>query len=350
MAVDRFSIGFGRAHRSAGRDKHGVEWRIGWIPLGGYVRFAGDENAASVPDDAKTWSELRQRIVDRAKGEAALSDRYFHFKPSGQRALVVAAGPVANFSWPSCCSPSCWRSVGETSSPPRIGVGRARQPGRARPASRPATWSSQADGRQIDDFLDVQQLRDRCAPTMPIDFVVERGGRPVALTATPERTRDHDQLDRRRRSSAPSAWRSRPAAATSIASATRRSRRSAGGAERTWDVLNTTVFYLGRMVTRPGVRRPARRPAAASPQPRARPPRPAPRARRTWRIAARRLVALLSLAAVLSVGIGFMNLLPVPVLDGGHLLFYAYEAVARRPLGARVQAAGYRVGLACCWV
>ena len=58
------------------------------------------------------------------------------------------------------------------------------------------------------------------------------------------------------------------------------------------------------------------------------------------------MVALLSLAAVLSVGIGFMNLLPVPVLDGGHLLFYAYEAIARRPVGARVQAAGYRVGLA----
>ena len=93
MAVDRFAIGFGRPI-AAWKDRAGVEWRIGWAPLGGYVRFAGDENIASVPDQADL-AAMRSEIEKR-EGVAAVA-RYFHFRPIWQRAIVVAAGPFANF-------------------------------------------------------------------------------------------------------------------------------------------------------------------------------------------------------------------------------------------------------------
>ena len=119
-----------------------------------------------------------------------------------------------------------------------------------------------------------------------------------------------------------------------------------GGVDRTANVLETTVYYLGRLVrgqeSADQLGGPLRI-AQASGQVAQAGAEGAPDAGLKFLGS---FVALLELAAVLSVGIGFMNLLPVPVLDGGHLLFYAYEAVARRPLAARVQAAGYRVGLA----
>src|SRR5580698_6855163 len=93
IAVDRFSIGFGRTIASF-KDRWGVEWRIGWLPLGGYVRFAGDENLASVPDDMDL-STLKTEIALREG--AGAEKRYFYFKPLWQRALIVAAGPAINF-------------------------------------------------------------------------------------------------------------------------------------------------------------------------------------------------------------------------------------------------------------
>src|SRR5580698_7058842 len=93
VAVDRFSVGFGPT-MFAWRDKWGVEWRLAWLPLGGYVRFAGDENAASVPDEDDLDS-LKARIIEREG--AGAETRYFPFKPLWQRALVVLAGPASNF-------------------------------------------------------------------------------------------------------------------------------------------------------------------------------------------------------------------------------------------------------------
>jgi regulator of sigma E protease len=91
--IDRFSIGFGNAIASW-RDKSGVDWRIGWLPIGGYVRFAGDENAASIPD-AEDLAAMRQDLIDQGRGPEI--DQYFHFKPIYQRAIIAAAGPAANF-------------------------------------------------------------------------------------------------------------------------------------------------------------------------------------------------------------------------------------------------------------
>lgn len=339
VAIDRFSIGFGRALFSR-RDKSGVEWRVGWIPLGGYVRFSGDENAASVPDqdDLET---LRSQII-RTEGREALG-RYFHFKPLWQRAIVVAAGPFSNFLLAIAIFTILTMAFGKPVIVPKIaGV----MPGSAAEQAgfKPGDLIVRADGRPLRSFDEVNEVV-QIRVNLPTEFVVRRAGQDVTLIATPHfAMRADDSGEKRRqgtlgviRATGPGAIqriRYNPAEALGE------------GVDRTWHILRTTVFYLGRMVTgqvpTDQLGGPLRIAQVSSQAAEA----GAEGAQGIGEAILGAGANLLGLAAVLSVGIGFMNLLPVPVLDGGHLLFYAYEAATRRPLAAKVQAAGYRVGLA----
>ena len=339
VAVDRFSIGFGRAlfRRT---DRKGVEWVVGWLPLGGYVRFAEDDSAATSVPDRETLETMRADI-QRREGPGA-ERRYFHFKPVWQRAIIVAAGPIANFILAIVLFAGLLSAIGENVLPPRID-----RVAWFSPAERAGFQSGdlvvEAGGRRIDNFLDIYEIVGLRAG-VPIDFVVQRGGERVAIVATPERKLTAD----------PSGVRQKIGylglQAPPASEVTRRHygplEAVAKGAERTWRVVTTTVFYLGRLVTGresgdqlSGPLRIAQASGAAASA-------GADSGQAFGEKAAGVAIALLSLTAVLSVGIGFMNLLPVPVLDGGHLVFYAYEAAARRPVGAGVQAASYRVGLA----
>jgi regulator of sigma E protease len=339
VAIDRFSIGFGRPI-AQWRDRSGVEWRIGWMPLGGYVRFAGDENAASVPDQNDLQS-LRSEI-ERREGREGLN-RYFHFKPLWQRAIVVAAGPFANFGLAIALFAFLLMTVGEQVMPPRIDAVLPGSPAAAAGFQK-GDLVVEANGRRLDNYLDLQQLV-ALRSNAPTTFVVERGGREVEITATPERRTVTGRLGGEQRIGVLGLL--GPQRATDL-TVRRYGPIGAleGGVKRTWRVLDTTVYYLGRLI---GGKENADQLGG--------PLRIAQASGQVAQVGAQgavgvgqvllgSAVALLGLAAVLSVGIGFMNLLPVPVLDGGHLLFYAYEAVARRPLAAGIQAAGYRVGLA----
>ena len=337
--IDQFSIGFGKAI-AKWTDKSGVEWRIGWMPVGGYVRFAGDENAASVPDQ-NDLEAMRRDLVAR-EGEAALY-QYFHFKPLWQRAFITAAGPVSNFILAIVVFSVLLFTLGEPWSPARVDTV---TPGSAAAEAgfRPGDVVLKADNRKINNFSSLQGMVFLSSGT-PIQFLVERDGREVVLTATPRRSEVTDRLGHkqhlgllgignRQRPGDLKIKRYGPLEAVG------------GGVERTFDVVRTTVHYLGRLIvgreTAEQLSGPlgmaqlsgdiAKQTAAASSS--------------TRSLVVNGIITLFELVANISVGIGFLNLLPVPVLDGGHLLFYAYEAVARRPLAAKVQAAGYRVGLA----
>ncbi len=339
VAIDRFSIGFGKAIASW-TDKSGVEWRIGWIPLGGYVKFSGDDNASSVPD-SENLANLRRDIEAQEGREAVL--RYFHFKPLWQRAIVVAAGPLANFALAITLFAALLLAFGQFVLPPKIA---AVQPGS--PAERAGFLAGdlvlKAEGRPIKGFDELAQLVQVRA-NVPTDFVVERGGREVEIVATPEWAVRTDQVAGERRQGMLGLS---PAQSKADYIHVRYNpiQAVAGGVDRTWRTLETTVYYLGRMVTGQvaadqlsgplGIARISGKVAQAG----------AEGAPDVGSMILGGGVNLLQLAAFISVSIGFMNLLPVPVLDGGHLLFYAYEAVARRPVAAKVQAAGYRVGLA----
>ncbi len=336
VAIDCFSIGFG-PKIVAWRDKTGVEWRIASIPLGGYVRFSGDDNAASVPDGADL-AILKREIASR-EGEAAVS-RYYHFKPVWQRAIIAVAGPVANFLLAIAVLSVFMATIGETRNPARVfGV----TPGSAAEAAgfKAGDVVVKADGRKIETFQDLNgyvMLRAK----LPIDFTVQRGATTLHLTGVPREVEVQDQINGRMKigrlgiegRSTPtryrsSVWRAVPDAAVEV-----------------WDQISTIGFYLGRLVTGQiaadqisgviGIGHTVGAVAKAS----------TADAPDVPTMVLRFFISMMLLVATLSVSIGFMNLLPIPVLDGGHLLMYAYEAIARRPLKAKFQAAGFRAGLA----
>lgn len=339
VKVDRFSIGFGKALYQR-TDRHGIEWRVGWLPLGGYVKFSGDLDASSVPDQAGL-AELRQRVIAE-HGPGAERD-YFHFKPIWQRALIVAAGPVANFVLAIAIFTVLFSLVGVELRPARVAAVAAGSPAAAA-GFRPNDLITEINGRAIEDGGEVVRAVSLSSGD-PVRFTVERGAETLELTATPLRQVEDDPIAGRI---------SIGRIGVNLASTQAEIRHvrynpaqaAVRGTQEVGAVLGTTLTYLGRIITGResgdqlsgplGIAKASgaltNAAVAANPDPLA--------------MAINLGLTLTSFAAILSIGIGFLNLLPIPVLDGGHLLFYGYEAVARRPVAASVQEAGYRVGLA----
>ena len=339
VKMDRFAIGFGRALFSH-TDKRGVEWRIGWIPAGGYVKFSGDLDASSVPD-AAGLAELRQRVIAE-EGPAAVRD-YFHFKPVWQRALITAGGPAANFVLAITIFTLLFATFGDQISPPRV-VNVTPGSAAASAGFQPGDLILEANGdavRRGEDVIRVVTLNS----ATPVHFVVERDGQRMPLTATPVRTTTQDAvagqikvgrigLEMGYRRDEIRAIRYNPIEAVGAA------------VRQTGDVLGTTFTYIGRIFSGResgdllnGPLGIAKAAGGISQQATA---GEAPAGLKAANLA----LTLIQFAAILSIGIGFINLMPIPVLDGGHLVFYAYEAVAKKPVAAKVQEAGYRVGLA----
>jgi regulator of sigma E protease len=334
VAVDRFSIGFGRAIVSF-KDRWGVEWRIGWLPLGGYVRFTGDDNAASVPDQ-EDLNSLQSRIA-RREGVGA-ERRYFYFKPLWQRALIVAAGPAINFVFSIALFAILFATVGEPGASMRV---MTIVPGSAAAAAgvRAGDLITAADGHRLDRFEDLQAyVQDR--PGVLMDLSVSRAGHMLEIPITPG-------VDVQKSPAGGSV----KVGLLGIASQATLHRdgplQAVGrGAATTWTVVARTGYYVGRMIDGKSgwpfqgffgtakITGALTKDTIASSQ------------TDHVNVALALAVEFAQLAALLSTSIGLVNLLTIPVLDGGHLLFYAYEAVARRPLPAGAQAAGYRVGLA----
>ena len=180
VAVDRFAIGFGRSLLSW-KDRAGVEWRIGWLPLGGYVKFSGDENAASVPDKNDLES-LRASIISREGPGAEL--RYLHFKPLWQRALIILAGPAANFVLAIVVFAACAGFFGQ----------RRRQKQRCRTSHRAARRLRLECGRATLSWTptDIPCAILRMSGFMcssglefPSTLLIDRGGRDINVVARP---------------------------------------------------------------------------------------------------------------------------------------------------------------------
>lgn len=337
-AIDQFSIGFGRS-LVHWRDKQGVEWRIGWLPLGGFVRFSGDDNAASVPDQ-DDLKALRAAVVAE-RGEEAVN-RYFQFKPLWQRAIIVAAGPMANFILAIVLFAALAMSVGEMRYEARVRISEPTGPA-AQAGIRDGDVIKRMNGTAIGGFDDLVNFT-RTHAGVPVRIEVDRGGESVAVTATPVLTEIEDSISGRLKVGILGLG---PHPEMKVERVRLNPFEAVGyGVVQTWKVLDLTVTYLGRVITGQipadqigsllGIGNTAGKVAQAGAS-------GAPSV--AWGLLGS-VVALLGLAAFLSISVGFMNLLPLPVLDGGHLLFYGYEAVARRPLPAAVQAVGYRLGLA----
>lgn len=337
VAIDRFSIGFGRAI-AKWTDKSGVEWRIGMIPLGGYVRFAGDTNDASVPD-AEDLAEMRRQIEEKLGAEAV--SRFYAFKPLWQRALIAAAGPMANFILAITIF-AVVLMAGVLGRVPPVVSGVAPNSPAAAAGFMPGDVVVEADGRAIRYFNELQTFV-RLRANEEVRITVRRGDETKVLVATPRSQNLSDGLSKRLV----------PMGTLGLISSERAVFHNFGpleaigeGARLTGQQIDTTVTYLTRIFTGredgsqiSGIIGMGHASGAIAKQ-------SLKESSSAAEFVYRGGLNLILMAASISIGIGFVNLLPIPMLDGGHLVFYAYEAIARRPVQARVQAASYRVGLA----
>ena len=340
VKVDRFSVGFGRAIVSW-KTRAGMEWRLAWIPLGGYVKFAGEAAAASaaVPD-SEDLARLK-RELDEAEGPGA-HRRYFHFKPVWQRALIVVAGPATNFLLAIALFAVMFSALGVYMAPARVVAVLPGSPAAAA-GFRPGDVITRIGGHSVESQDEVL-LELRFRANVPTRFSVIRDGQPVELQATPGAAVTTDPLAGPQKTGRLGiAW--NPYDVRHVLYPPAQGVRE--GVRQSWRLVRFTLTYIGRVATGRESGAAIGGPIGTAAVSGAAVEYAVKSAHGHAGLAAINAgKELLQLAAMLSVSVGFLNLLPIPILDGGHLLFYAYEAVARKPLGARVQEAGFRIGLA----
>jgi regulator of sigma E protease len=311
IKADVFSIGFGR--EIAGyTDKRGTRWKFGWLPLGGYVKFAGDMNPASQPDAA--WLSL----------PASERAQTFQAKPVWQRAIVVAAGPVTNFIVAILILAAFAVAFGRPVTPPVITSVDARAPAAAA-GLKAGDRIVAIDGRAIDDFSQIAGYVGM-RPGERITLEVDRDGQRIetGLTTGVRTLRDRFGNEERigllgvrsgDRELAPVALLEAPLV----------------GIEQTGRIIRMTIDGIGQIIS-----------GRRSMEELGGPLRIAKVSGERFALGPAEFVFLI---ALISINLGFINLLPVPVLDGGHLLFYAIEGVRRKPVGPEVMEWAFRGGM-----
>jgi regulator of sigma E protease len=312
-----FSIGFG-PELVGFNDRHGTRWKIAAIPLGGYVKFFGDDSPASTPDSARIATMTTSERSESFVGQSVAS-----------RAAIVVAGPMANFLLAIVIFGGVFMFYGKQTMSARVD---SIQPDSAAATAgfQPGDLVTAINGSPITDFSDMQRIVSESAGET-LTIAVKRDGTDKVLTATPILSEEKDIFGNVhrigllgiRRSTAPEDLKYQPVSPPEAVWM---------GAQETWFVIDRTLSYIGGVV----VGREAANQLGG----------PIRIAEMSGQVATLGFGALLHLAAILSVSIGLLNLFPIPLLDGGHLLFYSVEAVRGRPLSERAQEVGFRIGLA----
>ncbi|MGN6374948.1 MAG: M50 family metallopeptidase [Sphingomonas sp.] len=312
VKAEAFSIGFGREIFGFS-DRRGTRWKFGWLPFGGYVRFAGDMNPAGQPDAA--WLSL----------PAAERAQTFQAKPLWQRAIIVAAGPFTNFIVAIAILSAFAYAYGDVRTPAVVG------------SVMPASAAQQAGlktgdeitsigGRSVDTFDGLARyvlLR----PGERVVIGLMRDGHPLAIDARLGKVEVQDGLGNKTAIGQLGVGAPAPVVTkVSLADA------PLVGLRRTGALVRMMTDTIGQVVSGRRSIKDFHGPVG------------------TAQIAGEQislgLDAFVALIAVVSINLGFINLLPVPMLDGGHLFFYAVEAIRRRPLQAEAQEWAFRGGLA----
>jgi regulator of sigma E protease len=312
-----FSIGFG-PELIGFYDRHRTRWKISAIPLGGYVKFFGDQDAASTPDGEK--------LAAMNESERAQS---FVFQPVLKRAAIVVAGPMANFLLAVVIFAAIFMFYGKQTMSARVD---SVQPDSAAAAAgfQPGDVVLAIGGQTVDSFADMQRIVSESAG-VPLEITVDRKGDRLVLKATPMLKEVKDNFGNVHRigilgisrSMAPEDMKFQPVSPPQAVWM---------GVQETWFVVDRTLSYIGGVI----IGREAADQLGG----------PIRIAQMSGQVATLGFAALIHLAAVLSVSIGLLNLFPIPLLDGGHLLFYAIEAMRGRPLSEKAQEVGFRIGLA----
>ncbi|MBI1205878.1 MAG: RIP metalloprotease RseP [Azospirillum sp.] len=312
VRIEVFSFGFGPELLGA-TDRHGTRWKVSAIPLGGYVKMFGDAGAASTPGEG---------LAEMTEAERSVS---FHHKRLGQRTAVVLAGPLANFLFALVVLSLLFATYGQPFTPPDIG---AVQPDSAAAAAgmQPGDVVVEIGGRRIERFEDIQQIV-RLSPGQSLPITLLRDGNSVMVNATPRESTVTDRFGNSHAIGLLGIGRAgmsykRHDPLTAVWQAGR----------ETADLTVGTLVAVGQMIS--GARGTEELGG------------PLRIAQMSGEVARSGIVSLIWFMAILSVNLGLINLFPIPLLDGGHLMFYGIEAVRGRPLGERAQEYGFRIGLA----
>ena len=310
VKADTFSIGFGRKVLGW-TDKRGTEWKIGWLPLGGYVQFAGDRDAVSQPD--AEWQQL----------PADQKSHTFPAQPVWKRALIVLAGPLTNFLFAILIFASFFMAYGVEKTLPVIG--------QIEPKSAAADARLQVgdrivaiNGRTMDTFDDIRMTVGFDLGN-PARLDVERGADRFDLTLRPRIITETDPFGNKSERAIIGILPAKPVytplgPVDAVGAAT----------SQTWGIVRLTGKILGQFLTG---QRSVKEMGG-----------PLKIAKQSGEMATLGPAALIFFIAFVSINLGFINLLPLPMLDGGHLAFYAYEAVRRRPAPAQAQEWAFRFG------
>ncbi|MDX2233778.1 MAG: RIP metalloprotease [Hyphomonadaceae bacterium] len=339
VAIDTFSIGFGKTLLSW-RDRQGVVWRVAALPLGGYVKFTGDADAVS--------SHPEQASDDPAAMAEARRKGLFHAMPLSTRAFVVAAGPFTNFIFSTIAFAALIMIVGRDVTPvaslsPRIDGIEAQGPA-ALGGLQAGDIVTAIDGRPVASFGAMQDIV-RANPGETLAFTVQRDGAIAAAQVTVgardvidrtgvEQETGYLGVSRQTQPEERQIERLGPLAALG------------DGAGQVWGIIASTGAYIGNVFSGKASAEHIAGPAGIFDA--------------SGKVAqsaiagddaagdklGRLALSLLAWAATLSVAVGLVNLMPVPMLDGGHLVFYGIEAARGRPLGPKAQEIGYRAGFA----
>ncbi len=314
VRVEVFSIGFGR-ELFGFFDRYGTRWRFSAVPLGGYVKFFGDADAtSSTPND---------EVETLSPEEKAVS---FHHKPLHKRFAIVAAGPMFNFLFAIIVFAGLFVAYGQPKSAPVLDTviaGSAAEEA----GLMPGDLIVSVDGQMIESFQEIRRIVP-LSNGDPMDIVVERNGRRMTMVATPHLVEMDDGLGNKVQTaqlgisvslSPQDVQRLNPVEAVGAA------------VGQTWQLTSDTFTFLGQILS--GNRSTDELGG------------PVRIAQFSGKAAERGPLDLVMFIALLSVNLGMINLFPIPMLDGGHLLFYTIEALRGRPLTARAQEYGFRFGL-----
>ncbi len=317
VGITDFSIGFGK-ELFGWNDKSGTRWKICLLPLGGYVKFFGDRNVFSQSEQKELINKYNEE--DRKK--------LFILKPLYQRSIIVAAGPLANFALAILIFTFINMFVGKDITPAIIEEVQKDSPAFTSGLKKNDKIIS-IDKKKVESILEVSTLINT-STSEEIEFVVDRAGSEISFLIKPNLVQGKDSLGNSAKkrmigiklSALNNQFEKKKLPPTkAISSATK----------EVWFVTITSLNYLGKMITGSGDSSQLGGPIRI--------------AKITGQVAEYGIIPFLSIMAYISISLGLINLFPIPMLDGGHLMFYFFEKILGRPLSQKTQEGFFRIGL-----
>ena len=317
VGVTDFSIGFGR-EIFGWNDKCGTRWKICWIPLGGYVKFFGDRNVFSQAD--------QEKIINKYSAED--QNKLFVLKPLYQRAIIVAAGPFANFLLAIAIFLSIYMFIGKDFTPAMINEVQNESPAQIAGLKK-NDLILEIDGNKVQSILDVSKLIMMSTSEF-IDFKIQRFENELILKVKPNIIEAEDNIGNK--------VKKRIVGITLSPFNNEINHVKLGPAKALYHSINEVYFvcisslkYLGSIIGGSGDSSQLGGPIRI--------------AKITGQVAEIGFIPFLSIMAYISISLGLINLFPIPLLDGGHLMFYGFEKVLGRPLSQKTQEGFFRIGM-----